>query len=191
MKERKTCTGECSHLNLHLDAHLAQCLLCGLLGLHLSGLLCTLRLFFLGSVPLIFDHRVGNIAGASLDWLMGLVLLAVQISPCCCCYACHNGAVCIAGVIICLQHCDYLLHQVQLHSQLIVFPQQLLYRWRLRCEGGIKGERNQEGGQQPWAKTNIHHLSCLRMCMVGRHTQHIRACVIGGGAEWSWRPGCT
>jgi len=169
MKERKTRTGECSRLNLPLDARLAQCLLCGLLGLHLSGLLCTLRLFFLGSVPLIFDCRVGNIAGASLDWSTGLVLLVVQVSPCCYLHACHDAAVCVAGIVVCLQHCDHLLCQVQLHSQLTVFPQQLLYGWRLRCEGGIKGERNQEGGQQPWAKTNICHLSCLRMCMVGRH----------------------
>jgi hypothetical protein len=93
MKERKTRTGECSCLNLHLDACLVQCLLCGLLGLHLSGLLCTLCLFSLGSVPLIFDRRVGNIAGASLDWSMGIALLVVQVSPCCCRHACHDGAV--------------------------------------------------------------------------------------------------
>jgi len=140
-------TRECSHLNLHLDAHLVQCLFCGLLGLHLSSLLRTLCLFLLGSVPLIFNCGVGNIACAGLDWSMGLALLAVQVSPCCHRHTCHNGTVGIAGIIICLQHGDLLHCHIQLHLQLMVFPQQLLDGWRSRCERGIESDRNQDSGQ--------------------------------------------
>src|SRR5216683_5262258 len=77
---------------------------CGLdiLGLCLSSLLCTPCLFLLEGVPLIFNHRVGNIVCTSLDCLTGLALLVVQVIPYCCCHTCHDGTVCIAGVIVCL-----------------------------------------------------------------------------------------
>jgi len=63
-------TREHPHLNLQLDVCLTQCLLCGLLGLYLSGLLCTPCLFELGGIALCFNCRVGNIAGTGLDRLM-------------------------------------------------------------------------------------------------------------------------
>src|SRR6267154_1249387 len=88
-------------LNLQLDVCLMQCLLCGLLGLCLSSLLCT---------PLLFDYRVGNIAGAGLDCLMGHVLLVVQVVLCYCCCLCHDGAMGIAGIIVCLRFCDLYCH---------------------------------------------------------------------------------
>ncbi len=89
-----------------------QCLLSGLLGLHLGGLLCTLCLFKLGGIPLVFNCRVGNIAGASLDWLMGHTLLVVQVSLCCCCHSHHDGAMGINGSIVCLLFFGLPLHQL-------------------------------------------------------------------------------
>jgi hypothetical protein len=101
-RDKSTLTGKCPHPNLHLNVCLTQCIICSLLGLCLSSLLCTLCLFLLGGVPLIFNCRVHNVVGTGLDWSMGLSLLAVQVSPCYCCCLYHDGIVCIAGIIVCL-----------------------------------------------------------------------------------------
>src|SRR6266851_2646486 len=102
-------------LNLQLDVCLTQCLLCGLLGLRLSSLLCMLHLFELGGIPLLFNCRVGNIADAGLDRLTGRALLAVHVVLCCCCCLRHDGAMGIAGIIVCLCFCDLHHHQVKCH----------------------------------------------------------------------------
>src|SRR5216683_3510922 len=107
MKGKKSeCTRESPHLNLQLDPCHTQRLLYGLFGLHLSGLLCTLCLFKLQGIPLVFNCGVGNIAGTGLDHLMGCVLLAVQVGLGCCCCSCHDGAMGIAGGVVRLRFCN-------------------------------------------------------------------------------------
>src|SRR6266851_3261724 len=108
-------TEESPHLNLQLDPCHMQHLLCGLFGLHLSGLLCTLRLFKLRGVPLVFNCRVGNIAGASLDCSMGCALLAVQVGLGYCRRSCHDGAMGVAGGVVRLHFCNLHRHQVDRH----------------------------------------------------------------------------
>jgi hypothetical protein len=108
-------TGESPCLNLQLDPCRTQCLLCGLFGLHLSGLLCTLRLFKLRGILLIFNCRVGNIAGAGLDRSTGCALLVVQVSLGCCRCSCHDGAMGIAGRVVRLRFCNLHRHQVDHH----------------------------------------------------------------------------
>jgi hypothetical protein len=70
-------TKESPHLNLQLDPCYTQCLLCGLFSLHLRGLLYTLCLFKLQGILLIFNCRMSNIAGSSLNHSMSYALLAV------------------------------------------------------------------------------------------------------------------
>src|SRR6266851_7387727 len=116
MKGKKSeCTRESPHLNLQLDLCRTQCLLCGLFGLHLSGLLCMLRLFKLQGVPLVFNCGVGNIAGASLDHLTGCALLVVQVGLGCCRRSCHDGAMGVAGGVVRLCFCNLHPHQVDCH----------------------------------------------------------------------------
>src|SRR6266853_6641026 len=80
MKGKKSeCTRESPCLNLQLDLCCTQCLLCGLF-----GLLCTLRLFKLRGIPLVFNCGVGNIVGAGLDRLTDCALLVVQVGLGCC-----------------------------------------------------------------------------------------------------------
>src|SRR6266851_555889 len=108
-------TRESSHLNLQLDLCRMQCLLCGLFGLHLSGLLCTLCFFKLRGVPLIFNCGVGNIVGAGLDHSMGCALLVVQVGLGYCRCSCHDGAMGVAGGVVRLCFCNLHPHQVDCH----------------------------------------------------------------------------
>ena len=110
--KRLELTGECPRLDLQLDACLTQCLLCGLLGLHLSGLLCKLHLCKLGGIPLVFNCRVCNVACAGLDQPTGRALLVVQVSLCYCRRSRHDGAMGIDGSIVCLLFFGLPLHQL-------------------------------------------------------------------------------
>ena len=123
-------TGESPRLNLQLDPCHTQSLLCGLFGLHLSGLLCMLCLFKLQGVPLVFNCRVGNIVDAGLDCSMGCVLLAVQVSLGCCCCLCHDGAMGIAGGIVHLRFCN--LHRCHRRGLALTGPTGQM-QWGERC----------------------------------------------------------
>jgi hypothetical protein len=105
-------TKESPRLNLQLDLCYTQHLLFGLFGLHLRGLLYTLRLFKLQGVSLIFNCRMGNIADSGLNHSMGCVLRVVQVSLSYYHRSCYNGAIGITSGIVYLHFCNLYCHQV-------------------------------------------------------------------------------